>query len=252
MATVVLLGFSTAGKSTIARELQRRHPSIEVVDTDKLVAGGSDEHIYDVYLSLVRGRDRGPAIDYIQTKERSVVRDLQRTATPGRPRLVAAGPAVVSRDPEWAEYFAAIGPVCYCLEVTREEVYLGLLERRGRHLKQLTENGVKPIPEGFGCWDEDVTTAYQDGAWVLLPKGEALDNIDKHMHWSGCRLVPTYRDCVNKSGGTACRARDLRTDATKREELYVRIAKDLDVIQSSPLLEDAPGEEVRAEAPESV
>jgi hypothetical protein len=91
--------------------------------------------------------------------------------------LIAAGPAVPSRDPEWQDFVMRVHPCCFYLKKTAEDVLSGLSDRRQRHSR-------KPglaSDSGFGCWDDDVTTELQNAKWVSVNTQRALANIRRHM-----------------------------------------------------------------------
>ena len=52
--TVLLLGYSCAGKSTIVREVRDRWPEVEGLDSDDWVAEPYGAHIYEVFFRLGR------------------------------------------------------------------------------------------------------------------------------------------------------------------------------------------------------
>ncbi|MEW6127708.1 MAG: hypothetical protein AB1757_11780 [Acidobacteriota bacterium] len=218
MATVVLLGFSTTGKSTILKDFASRYSSynLETIDTDRRIPipdyakTEEDAHIYTVFNQLVKGQDRSKALRYIEKREREILNSLQ----PGKnPQIVAAGPALASREPEWTKFTKRVNPVCFYLEKTAEEVYEGLLNRR---------NDKKKFPKkvreraDFGSWDEDVITEYENGKWVEIPKVRAIANITRHMK----PLIQIYEA---HSSGRKYKSLDLQRNSAVKDEFYAKI-----------------------------
>jgi len=179
MTCAVLLGFSTAGKSTILRRFGEKYSEQELfrIDTDQRVAmdyidpNDGKAHMYEVFLKRLDGSNRDHALSYIHTRERVTLNWMRND---GRPRLIAAGPFLPMREPEWSDFVRREHPVCFLLDLTPEEVYQGLINRRTRHEEQRINNRV-----GFGCWDDGVTTTYNGSEWVLLPAAEAMEKINR-------------------------------------------------------------------------
>src|SRR4051812_11038544 len=92
LPTIVLMGFSCAGKSTILREASLRWPAVRTIDSDEHIAESFGGHIYNTFLEF--GRER--ALDLIEAGERNLLNSLMDEESP---RLLAAGPALPSRDP---------------------------------------------------------------------------------------------------------------------------------------------------------
>lgn len=175
MKSIVLLGFSTTGKSTIINRFIKDYGNrLTAIDSDKEVSKQYDGHIYNLFLSLRMGTSTRHALDEIATRERDFLRNVDNG---DRPLLVAAGPAVPSRDPEWHDFVTRLRPCCLYLKKTAEDVLDGLRNRRDQHS---SDPGLASDP-GFGCWDNDVTTQPQDGKWVLVDTRKALANIRRHM-----------------------------------------------------------------------
>lgn len=96
MGTVVLLGFSTAGKSTILKEFSKLHGGkVEAIDTDKRIAELDHGHIYDIFFERVSEAYREAALKYIERREGEVLDNISATS---KPRLIAAGPSIPWRE----------------------------------------------------------------------------------------------------------------------------------------------------------
>jgi shikimate kinase len=187
MKCVVLLGFSTTGKSSILRGFREQYgDALETLDSDEWLARNHDRHVYNFYRAHREGNSTKRANDLIAEQERQFL----RTTTPGtKPMLLAAGPFLPSRAPEWDAFRARLSPVCLYLEKEPEYVLCGLLERHYRHRQdpQLADD------PGFGCWDQGSITELQGGRWVLLPWDRALANTRRNM----AGVIPRYQQAAS-------------------------------------------------------
>ena len=176
MSTVILLGFSTTGKSSIIKEIKDRNidKNFVTIDTDKLVSKDYDNHIYNIYLNLVIGQDRVEAIKYIEKQEDEILDSIYYSS---KPRIIAAGPMLPFRK-AWRDFVERIGPICIYLEKSPRCIYDGLIERRERHIA----NDLINKHPAFGSWDQDITTKFENGKWILLPKRISISNIEKHLN----------------------------------------------------------------------
>jgi shikimate kinase len=169
MRTIVLIGLSCVGKSTIA-EMVKSRIDVEVVDSDAIVSEPSGGNIYKIFLE----HGRKDALKIIESRERQFLRGF--TPLTDRPCLVAAGPALVSREPEWSEFVERVQPQFVYLYQRPDQVLTGLRRRRSGHL----EDGSIAEHPNFGCWDEMVTTAPTgDGRWEEVDDETALVNIER-------------------------------------------------------------------------
>lgn len=178
MSTVVILGFSTAGKSSIIRYLKKNcKGKIKTIDTDYEIAKDFDCHIYNVFFEKVNdNNDRKEALDFIEKREREILANL--SVKTDSPRLIATGPFLPCREPQWSNFVENVRPICFYLELNPNEVYKGLMKRRRRHI---FKDHIY-CRKYFGSWDYDVTTKYKNsGKYVLLPKKIAVQNIEKLM-----------------------------------------------------------------------
>lgn len=185
---IILFGFCTAGKSTILRVLKENlfkdGIDIKDIDTDKRISekkyGG---HIYNIYEKLYENEGDGEknikvALDYIKNEEEKLLEKLAIECSESKiPFIIAPGPFLVIRKPQWSDFCKTVNPVCYYLTLTPNEVYEGLINRRN---KQLEFSEISKS-ECFGCWDVGVTTHYVNGKYEELPKKQALENISNNM-----------------------------------------------------------------------
>ena len=185
MTTVVLLGFSTAGKSSILRAFKDRYgDDLETIDTDESVASRHRGHIYNIFIEMTEGGDTMPALRYIERKEDEVLKSIKESILP---RLIAAGPWVPVRD-EWEPFVTRVSPICFYLQKTVQEVYKGLKDRRKRHRAQgVNESKV------FGCWDEGIMSRHQVAngkhSWPEMSPKSAVPKIKVNLD----HLEQTYK-----------------------------------------------------------
>lgn len=189
MKCVVLLGFSTTGKSTILSHFQEHHrEALETIDSDTQISQADGGHIYNIFLHYRQGGSTTEAISTIENREREFLRTVMPTTNQ---MLIASGPFLPIRQPDWRNFLDRVCPVCFYLDKEPEDVLDGLLWRRTRHLKDI-ELASNP---GFGCWDQGVTTDYRDGRWVELDRVRALANVRSIMS----RMVQIYRDLATRT-----------------------------------------------------
>lgn len=178
MATVALLGYSCAGKSTIVRQVTERWPEVEGVDSDKWVAQ-PHEHIYEVYF------EHGSlgAKHHVDYRERTFLNSLEPV---DGPRIIAVGPAVPSRRPQWDAFVDRVKPTFIYLVLSPEEELARLRARRTQHAR---DTKIAHNPE-FGAWDSGLTTERTNaGTWAEVDNATALKNIRQHING----LVPIYQ-----------------------------------------------------------
>jgi shikimate kinase len=213
VATVALLGLSTAGKSTVLRHFTDiMGDSVDTRDSDAIMSQEFGGHIYLLFSALVEGRDREKALAHIERSENEILASLQPQA---KPRLIAFGPAVPSRS-EWGSFIERVNPVVFQLELSVDEVLIGLAERRARHLRA----GLEPLP-GFGSWDEDVTTEYDSDSerWVPIVN-------DRTVHANISRHTRALADMYHAAAGAenTYSARRLMTDSAYQQDFYARVS----------------------------
>lgn len=229
---IVLLGFCTAGKSTIIRYFKNNY-SVNILktkDTDEEISksGKYDGHIYNIYLSFYKDISQWNdskynnigANAYIEKKEKEILEELTKECLGSHiPYLIALGPFVVTRKPEWGRFYNNIKPICYYLELTYKEAYEGLKKRRC----DKKFDGIRNL-KSFGCWDDGSITKYEKGRYKLLSPKKALENIKKTMFGKNgvCKVFSAYSDSER-----TFKARKIQEEIKKKNELYNSIKKDL-------------------------
>lgn len=156
----------------------------ETIDTDRYVAGDSEfkGHLYAMYLKFAMGADLSAAKLFLEIGERHLLRQL---ASKQNSVLVAAGPNVALREPEWSQFLAAVNPICFYFRLSAVELFEGLRERRNRQRSQ----GLDLCPS-FGCWDSGLATEFDEESrtWQELPLESALPHIEAHL----TKVEPIY------------------------------------------------------------
>lgn len=216
MGTVVLLGFSTAGKSNVLRHFKSLlGDSIDTIDSDSEMSKEYGGHIYLLFSKLVNGKDRSRALTCIEDRENAILRWLQPVS---KPRLIAFGPAIPSRH-EWDGFLKRVRPTVFYLELSECEVQEGLKKRRDKHIK----DGLESLP-AFGSWDDDVSTIYdaKSGRWIPIEDGgKVYSNIQKHM----AGLTPLYSSAAGPDRTFS--SKKLWESTDYKQEFYARVLEAL-------------------------
>jgi shikimate kinase len=200
---VVLLGFSTTGKSSALRELNAWN--LTILDSDSEISKEYGNHIYNIFINKTNGSDRTEALRIIEEGESEFLRLAPAIIEQKNLNsIMAAGPALPSRK-EWAEFVRIMKADSDCLfiylEKSAEDVYEGLKTRRRNHLNEASINA----HENFGCWDEDVITEKDGTSWKpILDDDRALENIRKNMSY----LVDIYTRYADRTVSWASRQKD--------------------------------------------
>lgn len=175
MTIVILVGCSTAGKSSAVRRFEAAFASrYKTVDTDFEVSREFSGDLYNLYLSLTTADDTTRAVRYHEQREREILRDLVVADS----CLVAAGPLIPTREPEWSKLLTARRPICFYLRMTDLEIYDGLQRRR----KKQRRSGLAEHPN-FGCWDREITMTFDHETlrYTEIAKPEALTRLCHQM-----------------------------------------------------------------------
>lgn len=166
--TVVLIGFSTAGKSHYSDKIESLNPfEISFQDSDKFLSKEYGGHIYNIFMSL--GREE--AIAYIEKKEKEFISHLSSSGS--TPTLVAAGPFLLIRE-GWENYYRTHNPFVIHLNKKPESVFKGLIKRKIDQKNKLDISN-----PNFGSWDKDVTTQEMNGKYVDNSDEDSLKNITR-------------------------------------------------------------------------
>ncbi|MBZ0291818.1 MAG: hypothetical protein K8L99_04550 [Anaerolineae bacterium] len=202
MGTVVLIGFSCAGKSRILEPLkayiaEKGLPKPFEVDTDKKITERDypDGGIYSVFLDKSVEDDTAPAINYIAQREKEVLKELLVMEAPA---IVAAGPLILQRQPEWGDFMSKHKPTIVWLKLNPSRTVAGLKDRENRYREKPFDG--KPASEhpGFGCWNKDILNTY-DGEkkqWKPLPEVKQIEAATGYMKFFGQQYYEKAADHV--------------------------------------------------------
>lgn len=152
---LLLMGFSTTGKSTLLTELKEKLSdinNIEFFDSDKSISIDWG-NIYRLYLDNHDPEDpelRKKIIDQIDLLENEFLNTL--TSCPN-PYIVSLGPNIHTRK-NWQNYYKKANAFVVFLKADSNSVYEGL---KRREKKLVGEYGQL---KGFGNWNQNVTRMY--------------------------------------------------------------------------------------------
>lgn len=180
MGIVVLIGFSCAGKSSLLEPLrnyidEKRLKRPLEVDTDKEITKHDypEGGIYSVFLDKSFGNETDAAMQYIIRREHEVLKELLEIQGPA---IVAAGPLILQRKPDWANFLAKQKPTVFWLQLSPKRTVEGLKHREGRY-RTMPHNG-KPAEEhpSFGCWNKDILNKYDEASqtWKSMAEEEQI------------------------------------------------------------------------------
>lgn len=162
MRQVILIGFSTTGKTTFIDKHKEKLVNREKIDTDKIISKDFEESISKIYYSFQNLED---AYAYINKKEIEVLNYLSKA---DNNIIIAAGPGIPSK-PEFSNYVKLKNPHVVLLERPVEEIYDSLLKRRNRMKAEISHQ--RP---DFGKWDIGVIV---DEHLNEYPKNIAISKI---------------------------------------------------------------------------
>ncbi|SFW67936.1 nucleoside/nucleotide kinase family protein [Chitinophaga sancti] len=172
---VLLVGFSTTGKSSLINELSGQLPdNVEMIDSDKAISKDFDGHIYKLFLAQHDIKDpiaRVSIMESIHQGENNFIRDLKLKK---QPYIAAIAPNVHTR-PEWHNFLYSVNPFVIFLKAEIESVYKGLKIREEKLYQTHKDNS------GFGIWNLYVTRFYDEekGQYLELPESVAKQNISE-------------------------------------------------------------------------
>jgi shikimate kinase len=206
--TVILIGFSTAGKSHYLRTICKLNPfPIYFLDSDKFASEEYGGHIYNIFMEL--GREK--AIEFITSKEEECINHLSSQLN--MPTLVAAGPFLRIRK-GWKEYVASHKPHIIYLKKSPENIYIDLCKRKREQKDTLDFNN-----PNFGSWDLDVTTQKINGTYQDISDDDSLKNINK--------LLSSVTSIYSEYGQESYDSDILKADSTKSDQLMQTIVDKL-------------------------
>lgn len=145
--TVVLVGFSCSGKSTVGEEIEKKFlTNIDILDSDKMISAKYGSDIAEIFLN----HEREDAVALIEGEERKILDEIHPK---GNPCLVVAGPNLVLRDPQWEDFLARNNPVVFYLQVSPKMCYDRL---KGRHDTYVKKYANHPRRDRIGSWNKGI------------------------------------------------------------------------------------------------
>jgi shikimate kinase len=168
MGVVVLTGFSCTGKSTFVRNLQseKQLEHVEFVDTDQIIAGSAGGHIYNIFLTHVQGANRQGANDFIESEELNFLRTFQ----PKKHCVIAAGPILPTRAPDFANFLTRTNAKCVWLSISPAEAVKRLLNRQ---LTLATDSQDVAAHKAFGSWNAPHLMEFDTAQGVYVQRSPA-------------------------------------------------------------------------------
>jgi shikimate kinase len=191
MGVVVLIGFSCAGKSRILEPL-REHlaskslPMPAEVDTDEKITEHDypDGGIYSIFLDKAVADNTQPAMEYIVRREKEVLTELMDIKPPA---IVAAGPLILQRQPEWGEFLAKHKPRIVWLRLNPGRTVAGLKDREGRYREKLFNGKAAAEHPSFGGWNKDILNTYdqEEKRWKPMLDNKQVEAATGYMKYFG-------------------------------------------------------------------
>lgn len=169
MTTLVLVGFSCSGKTTISNALAESVPGLDRFDTDEWVAKHNGvEHIWE----LPYRYGRRVALQRIAQSERFFLRTHVADGT----QIIAAGPFVPTHTDDWERFVTRTDAKVVLITISPAEATKRLLKRRQSMIDDTAINSDHPM---FGSWDDGVTTERltPDGSWTLRSQTDSEDSV---------------------------------------------------------------------------
>lgn len=143
MKQIILIGFSTTGKSSLIKKIKNEIPTCSRIsfDTDEEISRDFNDSISNIFYQL--GREK--ALQEIIIRENRIINEL--ISKPDN-LIIAAGPGIPMHE-EFKEYLSIKKPYVILLENSPEKIYENLINRRKRLYEKVNEENLSR----FGIWD---------------------------------------------------------------------------------------------------
>ena len=165
MRQIILIGFSTTGKSTLINKIADKFPHRAKFDTDKEISKDFCNSIANIYYAHENLSDTH---NLIREQESTVLNALTKAEN----NLIIAGGPGIPFSRAFPNYIEVKKPHVVLIERPVQEIYESLLDRR---------NKMKSKPEhqrpDFGIWDLDLMVKMENGSLVDYSKDEAVAKI---------------------------------------------------------------------------
>jgi shikimate kinase len=151
---VLLIGFSTTGKSSMLKGLKTEiNSDIELLDSDYEISRLYNHHIYGLFLDNHKKDDpenRQEIMDEISSSEDFFLKHLMQLS---KTYIAALGPNIHTRT-SWENYYTKENHFIIFLKANVESVYKGLIRRED---DLFNAHGNSPA---FGNWNQGVIRIY--------------------------------------------------------------------------------------------
>lgn len=166
MRQIILIGFSTTGKSSLINRIESEISNFKRItyDTDKVISKDFNNSISNIFYQLGRMN----ALKEIERREIAVIQEL--ILQPDS-LIIAAGPGIPLHD-NFKNYLSIKKPHVVLLKNSPENIYENLKKRRQKLFQELQEQN----RSNFGIWDIGVIT---DENNKEFPEQIAIAKIDK-------------------------------------------------------------------------
>ncbi|MEP7128367.1 MAG: shikimate kinase [Chitinophagales bacterium] len=172
---ILLMGFSTTGKSSILEELKKEiGDSVKYIDSDSEISKNYNNHIFRLFIDKHTDEDpenRKDIMDEISNGENSFLKNLTEFQDA---YIAALGPNVHIRS-NWNEYYSKTKSYVIFLKADVDTVYQGLIRREDKLYPQFENN------PAFGNWNQGVIRRYNPKTklYERLSENEAKRNISQ-------------------------------------------------------------------------
>jgi shikimate kinase len=171
---IVIVGFSTTGKSSILKEVTGLSENVLLLDSDSEISKDYNSHIYNLFITNHNEYDpitRSAIMNKIESKEIDFIEFLKQQT---QPYIAALGPILHGR-PNWNSYYLSSKPFVVFLKADTSCVYEGLKRREDE-----MPEGVKQST-AFGNWNLDVIRGYNPNInrYFRLERDIAMANINQ-------------------------------------------------------------------------
>jgi shikimate kinase len=167
---IILLGFSTTGKSSIIKEIKTRidESKIKLCDSDKFISSRYSGHIYELYLDNFEEND-----PILRTKVTNLINQLENQFLDqligyAGTYICAFGPNIHIRN-NFDKYFLSHKPLTIFFKADLDTVYKSLIRRESDHSEVVGNK------KGFACWNQGVTRFFnfKTGLYESLSEHES-------------------------------------------------------------------------------
>jgi shikimate kinase len=168
MKQIILIGFSTTGKTTLARKIAKRFPNRSLYDTDKVISEPFGGSVSDIYYAHPNVEDTHRVISGEEKKT------LMRLKSEANNLIIAAGPGIPLHEEDFMAYVKSKSPIVVLLNQPAEKIYTALCERRERY----REDAKHSRPD-FGIWDLGIMVERDGDTIFEIDKQKAIENISR-------------------------------------------------------------------------